>query len=219
MTPAKYLGITIHKQASWDSHINAITAKANKTLGFLRQNLKISSPQRREKAYLALVRPILEYASSVWELCTKKHIDTVESIQRRVAYFVLNHDHNTSSVSTMINQLNWVTLQQRQRMVRLVELRKMRNNLVHTDIIRVDFNRADCQHQGQNQQYTQLQCRIQYQQFSFRPRTIREWNELPLEATEDSTLNAFVSRAYQGTTSPFFSFSSCNADLQGKKKS
>ena len=29
---AKYLGITIHKETSWDCHFNAITAKANETL-------------------------------------------------------------------------------------------------------------------------------------------------------------------------------------------
>jgi hypothetical protein len=38
VTSAKYLGLTITNKLQWDQHI---TAKANKTLGFLRRNLKI----------------------------------------------------------------------------------------------------------------------------------------------------------------------------------
>jgi hypothetical protein len=40
---AKYLGLTITNKLQWDQHINNITAKTNKTLGFLRRNLTTSS--------------------------------------------------------------------------------------------------------------------------------------------------------------------------------
>ena len=40
-----------------------ITAKANRTLGLLRRNIRTPSPQLKERAYKALVRPQLEYAS------------------------------------------------------------------------------------------------------------------------------------------------------------
>jgi hypothetical protein len=36
----KYLGITLSSNMSWDTHINNITAKANKILSFLRRNLQ-----------------------------------------------------------------------------------------------------------------------------------------------------------------------------------
>ena len=53
-------------------------AKANKMLGFLRQNLKIGSWKVKERAYYykAMIRPILEYAYSVWDPHTKetKHL-------------------------------------------------------------------------------------------------------------------------------------------------
>jgi hypothetical protein len=55
----------------WDQHINNITAKANKTLGFLRRNLKIPSIRIKEQAYQTLVRPLVEYASTVWNPYTK----------------------------------------------------------------------------------------------------------------------------------------------------
>ena len=91
MTSAKYLGITVQQEISWDNHIDDITAKASRTLGFLRRNLTISSIELREKAHLVFVRPLLDrYASDVWDPYTKRNIDKIEAIQRRAARFVLN---------------------------------------------------------------------------------------------------------------------------------
>ena len=69
----------------WDNRINHVVNKANRTLDFLRRNLKISSSAVKESAYKAFVRPMLEYASSVWDPYTKKSIDKLEAVQRRAA--------------------------------------------------------------------------------------------------------------------------------------
>ena len=37
---SKYLGVTISNDLDWGPHINNITTKANRTLGFLRRNMK-----------------------------------------------------------------------------------------------------------------------------------------------------------------------------------
>ena len=68
---AKYLGVTIQSNLTWDSHINSISTKANKTLGFLHRNINISSTTVKERAYKSLVRFSLEYACSVWDPYTK----------------------------------------------------------------------------------------------------------------------------------------------------
>ena len=70
-------------------------------LGFLRRNLKIGSWKVKERAYKAMIRPILEYASSVWDPHTKKSISKIEMVQRRAARFTLNRHHNTSGVEEM----------------------------------------------------------------------------------------------------------------------
>ena len=51
---AKYLGVTITDKVNWSQHIDSITNKANRTLGFLRRNLKISSISIKEQAYKTL---------------------------------------------------------------------------------------------------------------------------------------------------------------------
>ena len=59
----KYLGVTITNDLKWNTHISNICTKANITLGFL-----FSCPQNvKEATYKGMVRPILEYESSVWD--------------------------------------------------------------------------------------------------------------------------------------------------------
>lgn len=64
---AKYLGVTLTSDLRWNSHISNITKKGNQTLGFLRRNLQINSPTLKAVAYKSLVRPTVEYASTVWD--------------------------------------------------------------------------------------------------------------------------------------------------------
>ena len=79
LASAKYLGLTITNKLQWDQHIYNITAKENTTLGFLRRNLKIPSIRIKEQAYQTLVRPLVEYASTVWNPYTKTEINKIET--------------------------------------------------------------------------------------------------------------------------------------------
>ena len=77
---SKYLGVTISDDLSWNKHIEQITSSASKTLGFIRRNVCTSNEKIKEAAYKTLVRPQLEYASSVWSPYTQSNIDKIESV-------------------------------------------------------------------------------------------------------------------------------------------
>ena len=87
---AKYLGVTLKSDLKWNTHIKKITSQANKTLGFLKRNLKIPSPTIKTNAYNSLVRPLVEHASPVWDPHTQEHINQIEMVQRRAARYVCN---------------------------------------------------------------------------------------------------------------------------------
>ena len=63
----KYLGVTITNDLRWNTHVSNVCTKANRTLGFLRPNLHSCPQEVKEAAYKGLVRPVLEYGSSVWD--------------------------------------------------------------------------------------------------------------------------------------------------------
>ena len=68
-------------------HVKHISAKASRTLNFLRQYLFAIRSVVKATAHNCLVRPF-EYASPIWYLRTKKDIDYLEAIQRHVARWV-----------------------------------------------------------------------------------------------------------------------------------
>ena len=76
------------------------------------------------------MRPHLEYCCSVWDPHLNKHTNMLEAIQRRAARVVLRRYHNTSSVTNMLEQLNWVKLSQRRARIRLTLFYKMQTGLV-----------------------------------------------------------------------------------------
>ena len=111
-----YLGVLIHKSLSWSPHISNVVNKASRTLNFLKRNLNKCSKQVKESAYLTMVRPQLEYASAVWDPYHVGDISELEKIQRRAARWVLNDYGRFSSVSLMLDQLKWPTLQIRRKL-------------------------------------------------------------------------------------------------------
>ena len=71
---AKYLGVHLSKDLSWNTHVNNITSAAYKTFGFVKRNI-------RQRVYKTLVRTQLEYTSNVWSPSTKVNIDKIEMTQ------------------------------------------------------------------------------------------------------------------------------------------
>jgi hypothetical protein len=62
-----YLGVLFTNTLKWDTHINNILAKANKSLGFLRRNISKFPEEIKKRAYQTIVRANVEYASSAWD--------------------------------------------------------------------------------------------------------------------------------------------------------
>ena len=56
----------------------------------------------RINCYKALVKPVLDYAATVWSPYTQKDIDMVEQVQRRAARFIFNNYSRLASVSEML---------------------------------------------------------------------------------------------------------------------
>ena len=73
--------VKITSDLRWDAHITDVCNKANKTLGFLRRNIKTTNKRLKNATYKACVRPVLEYVSPVWDPFTASNIKPLEKVQ------------------------------------------------------------------------------------------------------------------------------------------
>ena len=81
--------------------------------------------------YLSLVRPILEYAATVWALYHHTDIYQLEAEQRRAARFVTNCYDCYQSVTDMLRSLEWPILAQRRDHSKIIMMYKIVHNIVH----------------------------------------------------------------------------------------
>ena len=121
----KYLGVHITSKIQWNKTVDHMIGKANKTLGLLKRNFSSCSSHIKERLYLSLVRPHLEYSCEVWSPSTEELKHRVEMVQRHAARFVKNDYRQTSSVTAMLKELKWDTLESRRTLFQLKFIHKM----------------------------------------------------------------------------------------------
>ena len=191
-TPSsKYLGVTINENLSWKKHIDQTVNKGNRTVGFLRRNLRECTTDVKAATYKTMVRPVLEYASTVWDPTCQQDIAALEQVQRRAARFVTNNykDRTPGCVTAMLQTLQWEPLKDRRCQNRLTMLYKINNGIV--DVNKSHFiTRGDSRTRGSQRMY-QESITHPVLHSSFFPRTIRQWNALPPKITSSPSLESF----------------------------
>ena len=126
-----YLGIHLSNTLNWTAQTKATSTKAQQTLGVVRRNLNKCPTHIKAVAYTSLVRPILEYASVAWDPHSQNNIKTLERMQRQAARFCTNnYSREPGSVTKLLQELGWETLQTRRKSKRIITLYKMEHNII-----------------------------------------------------------------------------------------
>jgi ribonuclease P/MRP protein subunit RPP40 len=77
------LGVTVDDKLSFAKHIASSIQKANGISAMISRTISSRSQEVYLKLFLALVRPILEYAIDLWRPFHKKDLKALEQVQRR----------------------------------------------------------------------------------------------------------------------------------------
>ncbi|XP_071842711.1 uncharacterized protein [Apostichopus japonicus] len=175
-----YLGVELSSDLTWSKHINQSVNSANKILGLIKRNFWNCASSARETAYKALVRPKLEYASVIWDPHQKIHTESLEKVQRRAARFVKNEYSRFSSVTDMLKDLNWDTLENRRFKARLVTIYKETHGLIPSNINNLlEDKEKPTTRQSHSLNYKIPQAQKNCYKYSLYPCTIPQWNALP----------------------------------------
>jgi hypothetical protein len=187
-----YLGVHLQDDLGWSTHVGHATSKASRMLGVVRRNLYACPEKLKETAYTSLVRPHVEYASVAWDPHQKGNIKKLEKIQRGAARFIKgNYERTEGTVTSLIEQLGWQSLEERRRQARLGFMYKMTNNLVDIPSDRYLTPATRHSRHSNNKSYITHSTRLNIHKYSYFPRTIIQWNALDDTVVNSPTINIF----------------------------
>ena len=112
-------------------------------------------------------------------------------VQHRAARYVLHRHHNTSSVTDMCKTLNWRSLENRRKDMRLCMMFKIDIGLVAiSKDSRLTSQKRPTRH-SHSLAFQTITCGTEKRWTSFFPRTVRDWNALPPDIPDLDILEAF----------------------------
>ncbi|XP_040072273.3 uncharacterized protein LOC120844531, partial [Ixodes scapularis] len=181
-TSYKYLGVYLTLNLSWSTHIEHLIKSTNRSLGFLKRNLKSDPHHLKLLAFKTLVHPKLEFASSVWDPHQSYLSSDVEAIQNRAVRFIhSNYSYNTS-VTALKKQDNLQDLSIRRKITRLLLFHKLFNDATKWEsYIQVAAER----HLRNYHPHQVIPAKFKTTTFmnSFFVKTAKDWNDLPRKIT------------------------------------
>ena len=133
----------------------------------------------KEAGYKTLVRPILEYESSVWDPYTQGFQEELEKVQNRAARFVTrNNTREPGSMTGIIEQLKWESLKKRRKDNRLILVYKGLEDKARIPTGDLVPKTRFCRNHH-SMAFKIPSARVDVYKCSFFPKTIRDWNCLP----------------------------------------
>jgi exonuclease III len=188
------LGINIATNLRWSKHTDIIVKKAHQRLGLIIRTLGYDAPlQAKKNAYVAMVRSILEYGSSIWTPSDKETLRKIEKIQRKATNFIVNNPYitkpNYKTYKERLLEINLLPLSYRREISDLTLLCK--SMAFNTSLNIWDYISLNTRESGaRTRQVTQAQTfkipkTKTSQSANFYPvRVARLWNSLPLTLRE-----------------------------------
>ena len=165
--------------------------------------------------YITFIRPLLEYASEVWDGCTQSDIEQLEKVQLHAARIVTGLPI-FSSRESLYYETGWEPLSSRRHSKKLTVMYKIHNNLV-PDYLKQIFPSTRGSLSRYNTRntsdYSIPKCRLQVFKKSFVPDVINHWNLLQIEAREATSLTIFKKHINRNIPKPPNYFSAGNRKI------
>ena len=142
--------------------------------------------------YKAIVRPHLEYCIQAWRPYRKKGIDNLERIQRRATKMI--PELRDLSYESRLLKCGLITLETRRLREDQIEVFKIVNGYEDVDRNMFFKLKEGSGTRGYKAALVKEQYRLDMRKYSFSQRVINEWNKLPNDCVNASSVNMFKNR-------------------------
>ncbi|XP_072052018.1 uncharacterized protein [Amphiura filiformis] len=174
-----YLGLKFCDNLRWKEHISEVTNSCKKILGVIRRNFKACPTYIKSRLYLSLIQPKLTYGSAAWIPSTNEERHQLDMIQRSAARLCYNNYSREASVTQMLNQLEWPSLDTCRLITRLSLMYRITHNLVDIDWQDHLTRPTRMTRRHHPSSYMQIRVNSATSRKQLFPWTIPHWNGLP----------------------------------------
>ena len=190
-TEVNDLGVTFSKNLSSSVYCNIIVKKARMLSNLIIRSFLSRNPEIIMRAFLIYVRPVLEYATVVWNPNLKKDIVAVESVQKRFTKRILAN--KSLSYNQRLEHFSIPSLEQRRIVFDLsmtFDILKF-SALPPNDFFEFNKNVTRNIH---DMKLCVPKCRLDCKKFDFASRVIKFWNNLPRYVVESNSKKEFLNK-------------------------
>ena len=189
----KHLGIVLSGDCSWHYHINYIKEKSWARINIMRKLKYLLDRKSLETIYISFIRPVIEYADTIWDNCTQNDKQELEKIQLEAAR-ISTGATKLISIQKLYEETGWEPLETRRKKHKLVLFFKMYNHLTPPYLSSLvpplisNFSRYNLRN-ANDIQTTDSRTTLYFN--SFLPSVIRDWNSLPYGNRNADSLYSF----------------------------
>lgn len=191
----KYLGLTFTSDLRWNTHIDNVCSKAYRVIWGLSRNIRNATPDVKLLSYITLVRPVIEYGKIVWDPYTASDIAKIEKVQRLASRFIYNKYRRIYSPTALCKQANLETLEGRTKVERMKFLFMLIHG--HFKINTTQYFTVHPDQPSRHRHSMYIPVPLSHNncfKYSFFPRVIKEWNQLPNSIVRSDSLDVFIDR-------------------------
>jgi hypothetical protein len=182
------LGVLFNSNLKWKNQVINVSNKANQMLGRIKKSFACFDYKLLRSLYITFIRPLLEFAVTVWSPYLKSDCDYIERIQHKATKLV-SSIRNLSYIKRL-EKLNLTTLVERRQRGDLIQMYKIMNNI---DKLEKDirFPIVNNHTRGHCFKYFKEMTKHKYRENFFFNRVANLWNSLPEEVVKSPSVNSF----------------------------
>ena len=169
-----------------------IRSSANRITGLVRRNFKNIDFPGFLLLYKSMIRSHLEYAQTVWSPHKVKLIEALEKVQKRATKILPGLRH--LSYSQRLQKLHLPTLVYRRARGDMIEVFKILHSYYDPEGVPYLKPSSYTSTRGNDKKLFKLYSRLDVRKYCFTARVVSNWNSLPSDVVNATSINAFKNR-------------------------
>jgi hypothetical protein len=185
------LGVLVTNDLSWSDHILKTVKKANKILFLIKRTFCRSSYITMSKLFKLYVRPILEFANTVWHPVLVRDQKLLENVQRKFTRHCFRHCERTNYMRRM-SEMKLIPLIARKRRGDLIFSFKILKGIAeNSNLLSLYHLRNNSRLRGHPLTLQVRPFKTHVRKFFLPSRVTEDWNSLTTDIVDLANVNQF----------------------------